>query len=258
MSEIIIFDRALKMKQRARANFASADYLFREAAERLTDRLEGLKREFPIAVDLDSRGDFMLPLLKQYPSVGAVKNIDSNEEFLPFEPSSINLVTSLLNLHWVNDVVGTLIQIRQALKPDGLFLGSMFAGMTLNELRQAQVAAESELYGGISPRISPFTDVREMAGLLQRAGFSLPVADTETITVYYPDALALMRDLKAMGEQNALLKRPKNFASKRLLQTIAKKYQEMFGSSEGIPATFEIITVTGWNESGGAKRTTSD
>ena len=250
MSEILIFDRALKKKQRMRADMSSADYLFKEAAERLTDRLEGINRQFPIAVDLDSCGDLMRPLLKGYAAVGAVSHVQCDGEFLPLKAGSANLIMSLLNLHWVNDVVGALIQIRQALARDGLFLGSMFGGLTLNELRQAQVAAESEIYGGISPRISPFTDVREMAGLLQRAGFSLPVADTETITVYYSDALTLMRDLKAMGEQNALLKRPKNFTSKRLLKTIAEKYQEMFATAEGIPATFEIITVTGWNENG--------
>lgn len=246
MNDIVIFDRTLKTKQRERANINSADYLFKEAAERLADRLEGLNRTFERTIEIDPRSDLLATSLQQYPSIKELHKTFSDGEFLNLEAQTCNLITSLLNLHWVNDVVGYLIQIQQALKPDGLFLGSLFGGMTLNELRQAQVAAETEIYGGISPRISPFTDVREMAGVLQRAGFALPVADTETITVYYKDALTLMRDLKAMGEQNALIKRPKHFTSRRLLNTINEKYQEMFGTSDGIPATFEIITVTGW------------
>lgn len=255
MNEIIIFDTALKKKQRERANINSADYLFKEAADRLADRLEGVNRTFERTIEIDPRGDFSTHSLQQYSSVKTIQRILSEGEFLDLEQQSYHLIISLLNLHWVNDVVGALIQIQQALKPDGLFLGSLFGGMTLNELRQAQVAAESELYGGISPRISPFTDVREMAGVLQRVGFALPVADTETITVYYKDAITLMRDLKAMGEQNALIKRPKNFISKRLLNKMNEKYMEMFGTVDGIPATFEIITVTGWKEATSGERT---
>lgn len=254
MNDIIIFDRALKNKQRERANIKAADYLLKEAAERLTDRLDGMNLTFPVAVDINSCG-FTEAFLRNYASIGRLQNLSCDEEFLPLQKQSCNLITSLLNLHWVNDVVGALIQIQQALAPDGLFLGSLFGGMTLNELRQAQVAAESELYGGISPRISPFTDVREMAGLLQRAHFALPVADTETITVYYKDALTLMKDLKEMGEQNALIKRPKYLTSRRLLNKINEKYQEMFGTEGGIPATFEIITVTGWKEATSGGRT---
>lgn len=255
MNDVVIFDTALKIKQRERANIQSADYLFKEAADRLADRLEGVNRTFERTIEIDPRGDFLTHSLQQYSSVKTIERIFSENEFLDLEQQSYHLITSLLNLHWVNDVVGFLIQIQQALKSDGLFLGSLFGGLTLNELRQAQVAAESELYGGISPRISPFTDVREMAGVLQRAGFALPVADTETITVYYKDALTLMRDLKAMGEQNALIKRPKHFTSWRLLNKINQKYIEMFGTTEGIPATFEIITVTGWKEATSGERT---
>jgi SAM-dependent methyltransferase len=259
-ADFLIFNRALKKHQRERAvkTLPNSDFLYHEAAARLADRLDAINREFPLTLDLGTRGGLLTPMLKEHPSVKTIFGSDlakawatdfvCDEEFLPLKVSSLNLITSLLNLHWVNDLPGALIQIRQALAPDGLFLGSMFGGMTLHELRQAQVQAEMELYGGISPRISPFTDVREMAGLLQRAGFALPVADTETVTVFYQDAYTLMRDLKAMGENNALLKRPNNFMSKRAFSLIAKKYQELFGSVEGIPATFEIITMTGWNE----------
>ena len=252
-TDFLIFDRALKKRQRARAvkTLSNAEFLYREAAARLADRLDGLNRQFRLALDLGTRGGLLSPMLKEHPSVEVILGSDlakawatdfvCDEEFLPLKSASLNLITSLLNLHWVNDLPGALIQIKQALAVDGLFLGSMFGGMTLHELRQAQVEAEMELYSGISPRISPFTDVREVAGLLQRAGFSLPVADTETITVFYPDAYRLMQDLKAMGENNALLKRPNNFMSKRAFSLIAKKYQERFGSAEGIPPEGEPL-----------------
>lgn len=258
-TDFLIFDNALKKQQRTRAvtTLPQCDFLYREVAERLCDRLEGINRKFPTALDLGTRGGLMLPLLQQHDSVGTIFGADSvekwatdfacSEDFLPIKDGALTLITSLLNLHWINDLPGALVQIRKALAPDGLFLGAMFGGMTLHELRQAQISAESELHGGISPRISPFTDVREMAGLLQRAGFALPVADTETITVYYKDAFALMRDLQQMGESNALIKRPKHFTSRRTLNAIATTYQTLFGNKEGIPATFEIITVTGWN-----------
>lgn len=254
MSEILLFDRALKRRQlkRAAAKIAQADYLFQEAADRLLDRLDGLNRPLDRVLEIGARGSFLASRLAgrklsqaaSFPLPGC--DLVCDEEYLPIGDTKFQLVLSLLGLHWVNDLPGALVQIRKALAEDGLFLASLFGANTLKELRAAQVAAESRLRGGISPRISPFTDAREMAGLLQRAGFALPVADTETITVLYPDALTLMRDLQAMGETNALLKRPKRNMGKALLFAIAEEYQKQFGTEEGIPATFEIITITGW------------
>ena len=170
----------------------------------------------------------------------------AEEEALPFAPESFDLVLSLLNLHWVGDLPGALLQIRRALKPDGLFLGVMFGLGTLGELRDCLLAAESEMRGGAGPRVSPFADLRDAAGLLQRAGFALPVADVGTLTVTYPDALALMRDLRGMGEANALAARPQGFAGRELFARTAALYAERHADAEGrIPARFQLIFLTG-------------
>src|SRR5262249_1039240 len=154
--------------------------------------------------------------------------VASDEEWLPFAPESFDLVMSALDLHWVNDLPGALIQINQALRPDGLFLATMLGGDTLSELREALAEAESELAGGSSPRVSPFVDVREAAGLLQRAGFALPVADVESLTVSYASALGLMGDLRALGEANALMERRRSFARRAVLLRAAALYAERF------------------------------
>jgi SAM-dependent methyltransferase len=153
-----------------------------------------------------------------------------------------------MNLHWVNDLPGTLIQIARILRPDGLFLGAMLGGATLWQLRQALAAAESEVEGGLSPRVSPFADLRDAAGLLQRAGFALPVADGETIEVDYPDALALMRDLGAMGEGNLVGERRRGFSRRTTLLRAAEIYGERFATPAGrITASFEVIFLHGWS-----------
>jgi NADH dehydrogenase [ubiquinone] 1 alpha subcomplex assembly factor 5 len=168
------------------------------------------------------------------------------EEFLPFAPGSFDLVLSLLNLHWVGDLPGALVQIRHALKPDGLFLAVMFGLGTLAELRECLLQAESEIHGGAGPRISPFADLRDGAGLLMRAGFALPVADAETLRVTYPDALALMRDLRGMGETNALTTRPQRFAGRALFARAAALYCERHGNEGRVPAQFQLLFLTGW------------
>jgi len=251
VNEIIIFDRRVKRLHRDRAAglIGAHDFLLKEAASRLTQHLEGITREFPLALDFGGREMLDVPpnITKIIRADASIKNrpqVVADEEFLPFKENSFDLVLSLLELHWVNDLPGALIQIRQILKKNGLFLGSMFGPETLTELRQAIMAAEMD--AGISPRISPFADIKTAAGLLQRAGFSMPVADAEKITVLYPDAYKLMRDLKNMGEGNALAKRRKNFTARGTMEKIAAKYKEMFGNKDGlIPATFEIITLTG-------------
>jgi SAM-dependent methyltransferase len=159
----------------------------------------------------------------------------------------VDLIVSTLGLHWVNDVVGALIQMRRALRPDGLFLGALLGGATLTELRQCLLAAETELRGGAGPRVSPFLDAHDGAGLMQRAGFALPVVDVDTLIVRYAHPLELMADLRAMGETNALLERPPEPLTRAILDRVAELYAERFAGPDGrIIATFEIITLTGW------------
>jgi SAM-dependent methyltransferase len=170
-----------------------------------------------------------------------------DEEMLPFRPESFDLAVSLLALQGVNDLPGALVQARRALKPDGLFLGCLLAGATLTELRQAFAAAEAEVEGGISPRVAPFADVRDLGGLLQRAGFALPVADVEAVTVRYPDPFALMRDLRAMGLTNALVHRRKTPLRRATLLPAAAIYAERFADADGrLRATFELAWLSGW------------
>ncbi|MGE3905151.1 MAG: SAM-dependent methyltransferase, partial [Reyranellaceae bacterium] len=158
-----------------------------------------------------------------------------------------DLIASALSLHWVNDLPGALLQIRQALRPDGLFLAALAGGDTLAELRHCLLAAEAEVEGGASPRVSPYVDLRDAAGLLQRAGFALPVADIDRLTVLYPDALALMRELRGMGESNLVRERRRTPLRRATLLRAAALYGEKFSDAEGrVRATFEIVYLHGW------------
>uniref|UniRef100_UPI00286DD60D methyltransferase domain-containing protein n=1 Tax=Phenylobacterium sp. TaxID=1871053 RepID=UPI00286DD60D len=171
----------------------------------------------------------------------------ADEERLPFAFGSLDLVVSTLALHWTNDVVGALIQIRRALKPDGLFIGSMFGGATLTELRASLLSAEIELTGGAASRISPFADAYDAAGLLQRSGFALPVADVDRVTVRYAHPIKLLADLRAMGETSVLADRHPKALTKTVLARAMELYVERFAEPDGrVPATFEILTLTGW------------
>jgi SAM-dependent methyltransferase len=266
MSEIAVFDRRAVRRNRDRAarGLAAHDFLLREGAEHLADRLDDVRRRFPRALDLGchdgtlatvvgSRGgieaiahsDLSADMVVRVPSRHA--RIAADEELLPFAPGSFDLVLSNLSLHWVNDLPGCLLQVRHILKPDGLFLAAMLGGETLHELRAALTEAESAERGGASPRVSPFADARATAGLLQRAGFALPVVDVDTLTVTYPDALALMRDLRGMGEANALAGRARRPASRTLFARAAAIYRERHGLADGrIPATFQLLFLTAW------------
>ena len=174
--------------------------------------------------------------------------IVADEEALPFRDGSLDLVVSGLALQFVNDLPGTLHQIRRTLKPDGLMLAALLGGETLKELREAWLIAEDEVSGGASPRVAPFADVRELGGLLQRAGFALPVADADVVHVTYATPLALMREIKAMGGSNVLNARRRVPVSKGLLMRACEVYIDRFGLAGGrVPATFEIITLTGWS-----------
>jgi NADH dehydrogenase [ubiquinone] 1 alpha subcomplex assembly factor 5 len=261
-----LFDRRLlrQRRNRAAAGLAAHDFLFREAGERVADRLLDIRRRFPCALDLGCRTGLLAEILgarggiehligcEPSPLMAArarslMPLVVGEEEFLPFAEGSFDLVLSLLNLHWVGDLPGALLQIRQALRPDGLFLGVMFGLGTLAELRDCLLQAESEIHGGAGPRVSPFAELRDAAGLLMRAGFALPVADAETLSVTYPDALALMRDLRGMGETNALSARPRHFAGRELFARAAALYAERHGNAQGrVPAQFQLLFLTGW------------
>jgi len=262
---LLVFDRVLLRQRRARAarDWEHRSFLKREIAERLVERLDDIRRSFPVALDLGCHGDEIAAALGERQTVGELVRSDlspafarqadgpsvvADEEALPFAPQCFDLVMSAMSLHWVNDLPGTLIQIARILKPDGLFLGAMLGGGTLWQLRQALAAAESELEGGLSPRVSPFADLRDAAGLLQRAGFALPVADGETIEVEYESALALMRELSAMGEGNLVGERRRGFTRRGTLLRAAEIYGERFATPSGrVAASFEVLFLHGWS-----------
>lgn len=262
----VIFDRhALRQHQnRAAGSLDTFSFLFEEVSNRLVERLDDITRTFPVTVDLGSHGGLMSQRLIQRTGTEHVLSTDAasgmlergqhhactlgcDEEALPFADTSLDLVVSSLSLHWVNDLPGTLAQIRQALKPDGLFLAALFGNGTLHELRQCLLEAESEVEGGASPRVSPFVDIRDMGMLLQRAGFALPVVDCDTIPVTYGSALRLMNDLRGMGENNALADRRKTFSRRETLLRAMDLYEKNFINSDGrLTATFQVIWVSGW------------
>ncbi|MES1150814.1 MAG: methyltransferase domain-containing protein [Dongia sp.] len=262
-----IFDRVLLSLRRDRAFAAKtekADFLFVESGERLLDRLDDVTRKFPRALDLGSRDGVLARLLQGRGGIERIVQgelsplmleaarrfgpaVRLDEEALPFGAATLDLVMANLSLHWVNDLPGTLAQIRYALKPDGLFLGAIFGAGTLAELQTSLLEAEIAVSGGASGRVSPFPDLRDAAGLLQRAGFALPVADLETLTVTYPDMRALLADLRAMGETNLLRQRLKRPTRRAVLAEAAAIYRRRFGREDGrIPATFRLIFLTGW------------
>jgi NADH dehydrogenase [ubiquinone] 1 alpha subcomplex assembly factor 5 len=256
-----LFDRRAWRLHRERAAGLAVDFLQREVAERLLDRLELINHDFPAVLDLGAGDGFMTRLVAERSGCGWVvaaeparrliasamaPRVSADPEFIPFRDASFDLVASCLVLHWCADLPGTLIQLRRALKPDGLLLAAMLGGSTLVELRTVLFEAELAEEGGVSPRVSPTTELSDAAALLQRAGFTMPVADSETITVTYPDMPALMRDLRGMGETNALTAR-RRFLSRATLARAGSIYTERFGDGAGrIPATFEILFLTGW------------
>jgi SAM-dependent methyltransferase len=263
----LIFDRATLRARldRAAPGYGGADFLKRRAAEDAVVRLEAIMRDFPVAVDLGARnGAFRKALAASDAAakVGMLIEADlstamlagrdgprliADEERLPFAYGKLDLVVSTLALHWTNDVVGALIQIRRALKPDGLFIGALFGGATLTELRHSLVEAEIELTGGAGSRVSPFADAYDAAGLLQRAGFALPVADVDKVTVRYAHPLKLLADLRAMGETSVLAERHPKPLTRQVLGRAFEIYVQKFAEPDGrIPATFEILTLTGW------------
>ena len=259
-----IFDREslVRKREKAAASADIPDFLLQRVADDLEDRLSVVTRSFPLALDLTSASGLLTRMVQGRPgterviatehSIALVRHADlaaivCDEEALPFAAQSFDLAVSGLSLQFVNDLPGALTQIRQALKPDGLFLGAILGGGTLSELRQATLQAEAEVSGGASPRVAPFADVRDLGSLLQRAGFALPVADSDVVKVTYPTPLHLMRELKAMAAGNILVDRRKVPMTRSLLMRIAEIYAEQFSERDGrVVATFEILTLTGW------------
>lgn len=261
---IAVFDRAAVRahRDRAAARLDEHDFLLREVAERLADRLDDVRRAFAVALDLGCHSGAFADALAGRGGIERLVQADlspamlgrasgprvaADEEMLPFADTSFDLVASVLSLHWVNDLPGALVQMRRALRPDGLFLAAMLGGDTLHELRAAFAEAEVAEEGGLSPRASPFADAAVAGELLQRAGFALPVADCDTITVTYRNALTLMRDLRGMGEANAVRARRNAFTRRTTLMAAAALYEKKHAGADGrIPATFQVVYLSAW------------
>src|SRR4051794_7575915 len=243
-----IFDRALLRARRRRASAIGAEtFLIDRAANELVERLGAVLRNFDRAADIGTPADTLRRALTASAKIGAVAAVEFDDEMLPFGEGSLDLAVSALALQFVNDLPGALIQIRRALKPDGLFLAAMLGGDTLIELREAFAAAESEVEGGVSPRVAPFADLRDLGALLQRAGFALPVIDSERITVRYDTVFALMHDLRRMGATNPLTERRRKPLKRATLLRMVEIYGERFSDPDNrLRATFEIIWLSGW------------
>ena len=262
----ILFDQTSLRhhRDRAAASFDDFSFLKDEAAIRVIDRLELVRRDFDLCLDFGCHDGVLSRHLAKLGKTGTVIHADPSPKFatnacahgaaiacdidrVPFRPNSFDAVFSCLTMHWVDDLPGVMAQMRAALKPDGLLLISMLGGNSLTELRSALAAAESEIDGGLSPRCAPMADIRDVGGLLGRAGLALPVADSDRLTITYPNMFRLMADLRGMGEQNALTDRLRRPTSRALFMRAAEIYQSEYGHDDGtIPASFEIITLTGW------------
>ena len=258
MDQMHVFDRALvrRRRDRAAATVHAVAPILEDCADRLLDRLDDTTRRFRRALDLGGRG-VVAPRLRargipfvvsadlsarMAAGAGGVP-VAADEEFLPFAPESFDLIVASVSLHWVNDLPGALIQIRRALAPDGLFLASLPGLGTLQPLREALAAAEAELRGGVSPRVSPFPELRDGAGLLQRAGFALPVADLEEVRIAYRAPLALFADLRAAGEGNAVLAADRRTPPRALFPMAAATLPQ---GPEGIAPCLRLLVLTGW------------
>ena len=257
MDSMLVFDREavrLHRDRAARTVCRVADVL-RDAAERLLDRLDDTNRRFTVALDVGGRG-VVAPLLRQRglsvvscdlsPAMAALNggpSVAADEEFLPFGPGSFDLIVASLSLHWINDLPGALLQLRQALRPDGLLLASLPALGTLAELRTALTEAEAEISGGASPRVSPFPELRDCAHLLQRAGFTVPVADVEDIRLLYADPFALLADLRAAGEANAIRQRARSIPDRAIFPAALAKLPV---EGDRVAVSLRMAVMTGW------------
>ncbi|MBS0534522.1 MAG: methyltransferase domain-containing protein [Proteobacteria bacterium] len=253
-----IFDRSLLPLRRERAlALGPATFLLERVADEMQDRLSVVMRSFERGADLETPADALCEALIASGKVASLQRamivnqagleVMMGEQATPFADGSLDLVVSGLALQFVNDLPGTLIQIRRALKADGLLLAALIGGDSLMELRQAFAEAESEIEGGISPRVAPFADIRDLGALLQRAGFALPVVDSDRVVVRYASPIALMRDLRAMAATNIIAERRRAPLKRATLQRMLEIYAQRFADADGrVRATFEIVWLTGW------------
>ncbi|UDL95904.1 methyltransferase domain-containing protein [Lichenihabitans sp. PAMC28606] len=256
-----IFDRTLLRHRLARSRSGGGDFLLDRAAEDAVDRLAPVQRQFRDILDLGTGSPALadrlagaLPEARLVRSARIAEAADprwltvvSDEELLPFGPERFDLIMSVLALHVVNDLPGALVQIRRALKPDGLVIACLMGGQSLTELRAALTQAEIELTGGASPRVAPFSDLRDLGSLMQRAALALPVTDSEPLTVRYSSMFGLLDDLRAMGATNAMVERSRKPMSRSLLLRAAAIYAERFSDPDGrVRATFELVWLSGW------------
>ena len=244
----ILFDRALlRMRQSRALRVGPATFLLDRVAEDMEERLHAVLRDFADAADIWTPGTVLRkPSRERFKSVTQI-SLELAQETLPFRPESLDLVVSGLAFQFVNDLPGVLAQIRRALKPDGLLLAAMIGGDTLTELRQSFASAEAECEGGVSPRVAPFADLRDVGSLLQRAGFALPVTDVDRIVARYDSAFALMQDLRRMGATNILLERRRTPTRRATMLRMAQIYGERFSDPDGrVRATFDVIWLSGW------------
>ena len=244
-----LFDRVLlQARQRRALRLGPATFLLDRVAEDIAERLHAVLRDFADVADIWTPGELLpAPARGRFKSVTRIGLDDAGRETLPLQPASLDLVVSGLALHFVNDLPGVLAQIRRALRPDGLLLAAMVGGDTLTELRQSFAAAEAECEGGVSPRVAPFADLREIGALLQRTGFALPVTDVDRVVVRYDSAFALMADLRRMAATNILVERRRTPTRRATLLRMAQIYRERFADSDGrIRATFDVIWLSGW------------
>jgi SAM-dependent methyltransferase len=245
----ILFDRALlRVRQDRARRDAPATFLLDRVAEDTEERLHAVVREFADVADIWTPGEiFQKPSRDRFKSVTPISLDETGQEVLPLQPESLDLVVSALAFQFVNDLPGVLMQIRRALRPDGLLLAAMLGGDTLTELRQCFATAEAEYEGGVSPRVAPFADLRDVGALLQRAGFALPVTDVDRVVVRYDSAFALMHDLRSMGATNILAERRRTPTRRATMLRMAQIYGERFADSDGrIRATFDVIWLSGW------------
>jgi len=243
----ILFDRALLRARMERARRGGpATFLLDRVREDFEDRMQAVTRNFADVADIWTPGELLRkPLAGRFQSIARV-DFDPSE-VLPLQPESLDLIVSALAFQFVNDLPGVLAQIRRALKPDGLLLAAMIGGDTLTELRQSFAAAEAECEGGVSPRVAPFADLRDVGALLQRAGLALPVTDVDRVVVRYDSAFALMTDLRRMGATNILIERRRTPTRRATMLRMAQIYGERFADADGrVRATFDVIWLSGW------------
>jgi len=254
-----------RFRDKAAAGFDGFDFLKTAVAERMADRLDIIRRDFPLALDIGCHTGGLAARLMETGKIGRIVGIDISAAMvaatrargieaqvadyfdLPFPEAGVDAIFSACSLHWVDDLPGLILRLRRHLKPDGLMMLALPGGETLLSLRNCFAEAESEILGGMTPRVMPMADIRDLGGLLSRAGLALPVADSETITVTWSTPFDLLRDLRGMGEQNALMARRRRFTPPAVIARMAELYAGRFaGADQRIPASFEIITLTGW------------